>query len=95
MLDAFHYALDAGLAEVVAVRLHGQTIDTDYHRLFLLAVVGVVIVIIIAASHVQHTVGNEVLSGAVCGNDRLDQILRHISIVRQELFRILGQAIAP
>ena len=33
-LDALHHALDAALAEVIAVRLHRQTVDA-YHTAFL------------------------------------------------------------
>ncbi len=33
-LDAFHHALDTRLAEIVAVRLHGQPIDANHAFLF-------------------------------------------------------------
>ena len=49
-LDALHNALNRALTEVIRVGLHGQTINTNSHRLFLLCVVLVILVIAIIAS---------------------------------------------
>ena len=86
-LDALHDALDAGLAEIVGVGLHGQAVHTYHQRPLLLRVPhggrGIV------TGLVQHTIGDEILSGAVRLHDSRDQILRYILIVCQELLRIL------
>ena len=44
-LDALHDTLNGALAEVIGIRLHGQTVNTDGHRLFLLRIVLVILVI--------------------------------------------------
>ena len=38
--------------------------------------------------------GQKILAGAVRIHDGLDQILRHLIVISQQLFRVLGQAIA-
>ena len=42
----------------------------------------------------EHLVGDEILAGAVALHDGLNQILRHVAVVGQELLRVLRQAIA-
>ena len=85
-LHALHDALDGARAEVVGVRLHRQAVDA--HDRLLLAGVHAV------PHHLQHLVGNEVLAGAVGLHDGLDQVLRHVFIICQQLLGVLGQAVA-
>lgn len=85
-LSALHDALDRARAEVVTVRLPGQTVHAN-DRL-LLAPTDLV------PHHPQHLVGNEVFTGAVGINDGLDQILGHVLVVRQQLLGIFGQVAA-
>ena len=85
-LHALHDALDGARAEVVGVGLHRQAVDA--HDRLLLALVHAV------PHHLQHLVGHEVLAGAVGVHDGLDQVLRHIFIICQQLLGVLGQAVA-
>ena len=85
-LHALHDALDGARAEVVGVRLHRQAVDA--HDRLLLAGVHTV------PHHLQHLVGDEVLAGAVGIHDGLDQVLRHVPVVGQQLLGVLGQAVA-
>lgn len=85
-LHALHDALDGARAEVVGVGLHRQAVDA--HDRLRLALVHAV------PHHLQHLVGHEVLSGAVGVHDGLDQVLRHVPVVRQQLLGVLGQAVA-
>ena len=91
-LDALHDALDGGLAEIVRVRLHGQAVHAHHQRPLLLGVPhgGCRVV----AGLLQHPVGNKVLPRAVGFHNGLDQVLRHVLVVRQQLLRILRQAVA-
>ena len=93
--DALHDALDRGLAEVVGVRLHRQAIHTDdgflLERLLLFAIACIGL---ICVGDFEHAVRNEVLTGAVTLDDRLDQVLRDILVVREELLRVLREAVA-
>ena len=91
-LDALHDALDGGLAEVVGVRFHREPVNAHDHFVLLGRVVG-------AGSGVvpgprQHLVGNVVLAGPVAVHDGLDEVLRDVVEVRQELLRVLREAIA-
>ena len=94
-LNALHDALDRGLAEVVGVGLHRQAIHTDDGflleglLLFVVACIG-----LICVGDFEHTVCDEVLPGAVAIDDRLDQVLRDVLVVREELFRVLREAVA-
>ena len=94
-LDALHDALNRGLAEVVGVRLHRQAIHTDDGflleglLLFVVACIGLVCV-----GDFEHAVCDEVLPGAVTLDDRLDQVLRDVLVVREELLRVLREAVA-
>ena len=85
-LHALHDALDGARAEVVGVGLHRQAVHA-HDRLLLTGVHAV-------PHHLQHLVGHEVLAGAVCLHDGLDQVLRHVLVVRQQLLGVLGQAVA-
>lgn len=85
-LHALHDALDGARAEVVGVGLHRQAVDA--HDRLLLALVHAV------PHHLQHLVGHEVLAGAVCVHDGLDQVLRHVPVVSEQLLGVLGQAVA-
>ena len=85
-LHALHDALDGARAEVVGVGLHRQAVDA--HDRLLLAGIDAV------PHHLQHLVGDEVLAGAVGLDDGLDQVLRHVPVVGQQLLGVLGQAVA-
>ena len=85
-LHALHDALDGARAEVVGVGLHRQAVDA--HDRLRFALVHAV------PDHLQHLVGDEVLAGAVGLHDRLDQVLRHVPVVGQQLLGVLGQAVA-
>ena len=85
-LHALHDALDGARAEVVGVGLHRQAVDA--HDRLRLALVHAV------PHHLQHLVGDEVLAGAVGLHDGLDQVLRHVLVVREQLLGVLGQAVA-
>ena len=85
-LHALHDALDGARAEVVEVGLHRQAVHA--HDRLLLALVHAV------PHHLQHLVGHEVLAGAVGLDDGIDQILRHVPVVGQQLLGVLGQAVA-
>ena len=85
-LHALHDALDGARAEVVGVGLHRQAVHA--HDRLLLALVHAV------PHHLQHLVGHEVLARAVGVHDGLDQVLRHVLVVGQQLLGVLGQAVA-
>ena len=85
-LHALHDALDGARAEVVAVGLHRQAVHA-HDRLRLASVHAV-------PDHLQHLVCHEVLAGAVGVHDGLDQVLRHVLVVGQQLLGVLGQAVA-
>ena len=85
-LHALHDALDGARAEVVGVGLHRQAVHA--HDRLRLALVDTV------PHHLQHLVGDEVLAGAVGLHDGLDQVLRYVPVVGQQLLGVLGQAVA-
>ena len=85
-LHALHDALDGARAEVVGVGLHRQAVHA--HDRLLLALVHAV------PHHLQHLVCDEVLARAVCLHDGLDQVLRHVLVVGEQLLGVLGQALA-
>ena len=93
--DAFHDALDGGLAEVVRVGLHGQTVDAD-DDVFLLALFcrRIRFAVAVCARDLQNAVRDEVLSGAVGLHDGFDQVLRHILVVGKQLLGVFGQAVS-
>ena len=85
-LDALRDALNRRGAEVVGVRLHGQAVHA-HHRL------GPALV---HQRHhaVDHLVGDKVLADAVGLHDGLDEVLRYVAVVGQQLLGVLGQAVA-
>ena len=93
-LDTLHDALDSTLAEVVAVRLHRQAIHTYHTGVLLAGIIAVVIGIAIVPRFFQYRIGDIVLSRAIALHNRLNQVLRHIGVVRQELFGVLRQTVA-
>ena len=91
-LDALHHTLNGALAEVVGVGLHGQAIHTNHGLMFLAGVpftVGA-----IGTSKLEYAVGDEVFAGGVGFHDGLDEVLRHILVVGEQLLGVLGQAVA-
>ena len=93
-LDALHNTLDGGLPEVVGIRFHGQAVYAD-DDVFLSAlfVAGVRLAVAVSAGDFQNAVGDEVLSGAVCLDDRFDEVFGHILIVSEQLLGIFWQAV--
>ena len=93
-LDALHDALNGRLAEVVGVRLHGETVDA--HGAFLLGggAEGAAGGVVVPSGHAQHAVGDEVLAGAVALDDGRHHVLGHVGIVGQQLLGVLGEAVA-
>ena len=81
-----HDALDGARAEVVGVGLHRQAVDAN-DRLRLALVDSV-------PHHLQYLVGHEVLASAVAVHDGLDQVLRDVPVVGEQLLGVLGQAVA-
>lgn len=94
-LDALHDPLNGGLAEIVGVGLHGQAVHADHAGLFRPGVVLAVLAVVVVSGHLEHTVGNKILAGAVGFHDGPNQVLRHVRIVGQQLFGVLGQASTP
>ena len=91
-LDALHDALDGALAEVIAVGLHGEAVDTNDATLLAMGIplaAGFVI-----ASLTQYLVGNEVLTSAITLDNGGHHLLGHIGIVGQQLLGVLRQAVA-
>ena len=85
-LHALHDSLDGARAKVIGVGLHRQAVDA--HDRLRLALVDAV------PHHLQHLVGHEVLAGAVGVHDSLDQVLRHVPVVGQQLLGVLGQTVS-
>ena len=93
-LDAFHNALDAGLAEIVGIGFHREAINADYALFFCAGTIVATIEIVVVASFLQHLVGNEVLAGTITLNDCRHHVLRHIVVVCKELLCVLGETVA-
>ncbi len=91
-LDAFHNALDGALAEVVGAGFHGQAVNAHDDFLFLRGVEGAGGGVV--AGLFQDAVGDVVLAGAVAVDDSLDEVLRDVVEVREELLRVLREAVA-
>ena len=85
-LHALHDALDGARAEVVGVGLHRQAVDA-HDRLRLAGVHAI-------PHHLQYLVCHEVLASAVGLHDGLDQVLRNVPVVGQQLIGVLGQSAA-
>ena len=92
-LDALHDALDGALAEIVGVALHRQTIDADGDGLAR-TVILVLRTVVVPAGLAQHGVGDVVLARAVALDDGGHHVLRHVLVVGEQLFGVLGQAVA-
>jgi len=93
-LHTLHDTLDAGLAEVVGVGLHGEAIDANGALALCGGIEITTVVVVVIAGFLQHLIGNEVLAGAVGLDDGGHHVLRHGGVVRQELLGVLGQAVA-
>ena len=93
-LDALHHPLDAALAEVVAVRLHRQTVDPHYAFTLLVGTEVSVVEFVVEPCFPEYPVSDEVLASAVAVYYRLDKVLRNVRIVRKELLRVLREAVA-
>ena len=93
-LDALHHALDAALAEVVAVRLHRQAVDPNDAFALLVGAEVPMVEFVVEARLLEHPVRDKVLTRAVAVNYRLDQVLRNVRVVRKELLRVLRKAVA-
>ena len=77
-LYALHNSLDRTLTEIIAVRLHRQSVDAYHAFLFYRRIVVSLFVIIVISSFVQHLVGNEILACTVAFHNGLNQVFRHI-----------------
>ncbi len=93
-LDALHDPLDGGLTEVVGVALHGEAVDSDDALLLGASAVGVGCAVAVVACLPEHTVGYEVLAGAVALNDGSDEVLRNVRVVGEKLLGVLGETVA-
>lgn len=79
-LHALHDALDRARAEVVGVRFHRQAVDAhDRLRLTLADAI---------PDHLQHLVADEIRASAVGIHDGLDQVLRHVLVIGQQLLGV-------
>ena len=88
-LDSLHNTLDGRLAEVIAVTLHRQAINS-YHTVMLLAcIIAIGIGIAVITSLSEHGICNIVFSCTVTLNNCLYQVLWNIGIVCQKLLGIL------
>ena len=87
-LDALHHALNRRLAEIVGIRLHRQTVDTNDTFLFRRRTKGVVSGVIVVTGHFKHLVCDEILARAVALDDGRHHVLRHICIVGEQLLGI-------
>ena len=92
-LDTLHHPLDAALAEVVAVRLHRQTVDPHYAFTLLVGTEVSVVEFVVEPCFPEYPVSDEVLASAVAVYYRLDKVLRNVRIVRKELLRVLREAV--
>ena len=92
-LDALHDALYSRLAEVVGVRLHGESVHADHTGVHFCAVL-VVFAIAVPSSLAQHSVGDVVLACAVALYDCLDEVLWYVGVVGKQLLRVLRQTVA-
>ena len=93
-LDALHHALYRGLAEVVGVRLHGETIHADDAPPLVFRTEVTVVEVVVVSGPVQHLVRDEVLSCPVAFDYGLDEVLRDIGVVGQELLGVFREAVA-
>ena len=83
------------MPEVIGIGLHGKAVYT-HHGFLLFVFLGrrIIIVTAIGAGNFQYLVRNIILPGAVAFHNSLDQVLRYVLIVGQQLLGIFGQAVA-
>ena len=93
-LDAFHYTLDGALAEIIAVALHGEAVDTDDAFFLFVGVEVALAVVVIVSGLAQHLVCNKVFTCAVALYNGAHHILGHVLVVGKQLLGVLGQAVA-
>lgn len=93
-LDALHNALDRALTKIVGVCLHRQAIDAyDHVSLSILLCFGEGFAVAVGPGDFQNAICDKVLAGAVALHDGLNQVFRHVAVIRQQLFRVLGQTV--
>lgn len=84
-LDALHDALDAGGSKVVRAGFHDEAVDADDGGRLLRRVTprndGLF-------STLDHFAGDEIFARAVGADDGLDEGLRHVGVVGQQLFGV-------
>ena len=90
--DAFHYALDGALAEVVRVGLHGEAVNANDDFALLGGVEGTGAGVV--ARFAEYLISDVVLAGAVGFHDGFDEVLGYIVEVGKELFGVFGEAVA-
>ena len=91
-LDPLHHALNRTLPEIIRIALHRQSVDTHDNRLLLRHII--LRTRTIRPRNLQHPVRDKILPRPVRLHNRLNQILRHVRIIRQKLLRILRQTIS-
>lgn len=79
-LKPFHNTLNRRLTEVVGTGFHGQAVDADNR-------------IANIFNPVKNFVGDKVFTGTVSIHNCLDQILRNLVIVGEQLLGVLWQAV--
>ena len=94
-LDALHDALDRRLPEVVAVALHGETVNADDDVLLAaLFCRRIGLAVAVCPRDLEHAARDEVLARTVGLYDRLNEVLRHVPVVREQLLGVFGQAVS-
>lgn len=91
--DSLHHSLNRALTEIIRITLHRQTVHADNALSFLTGTKIAFVVIVIISGHCQHPVGNKIFPCPIAFHNRPNQVFRHIRVVGQKLFGILGQAI--
>ena len=89
----FHYALNGGVAEIVAAGFHSEAVNAYGAALFVAGLKGSFAVIVVVTGHGQHAVGNEVFASGVAIYYGLYEVLRYILIIGKKLLGVLGKAI--
>ena len=90
--DSLHDTLNGGLAEVVGVRLHGESEYSNDAAMFLAGIIAAAGFIITCLA--QHGIGDIVFPRAVALDDGGHHVLRDILVVGQQLLGVLGKAVA-
>ena len=82
------------MAEVVRVGLHSQAVNADDDvPLRALLFLGIRFAAAVGPGDLEHAVRNEILARAVALDDRLDKVFGHVPVIREQLLRILRQAV--